>query len=123
MSNQVPGTLHLKGETQIVSDKFTKRDFVIVTDDQYPQYISFQLTQDKVSLLDKANVGDSVMVNFNLRGREWTAPDGKVKYFNTLECWSLSVNPNDKPTANLTAAPPLSEHVPDKAGTSDDLPF
>jgi len=118
MSNQVPGKLHLKGETQIVSDKFTKRDFVIVTDDQYPQYISFQLTQDKVSLLDKANVGDSVIVNYNLRGREWTSPDGKVKYFNTLECWSLSVNHNDKPTVT----PPLSEHVPDVEGR-DSLPF
>ena len=56
---------------------------------QYPQHISFQLTQDKCSLIDQYNVGDEIKVHFNLRGREWTSPKNEVKYFNTLEAWRI----------------------------------
>ena len=38
----VKGRLHLKGETQQISQKFAKRDFVIETEDKYPQLVSLQ---------------------------------------------------------------------------------
>ena len=117
MSNQTSGSLHFKGQTTVVSDKFTKREFVIVTKDQYPQYLSFQLTQDKVSLLDPVNVGDDIVVNFNLRGREWINPQGEKKYFNSLECWSLSHTLNGAGKEPYKA--PASDHIPD----SSDVPF
>ena len=28
-------------------------------------------------------------VEFSLRGREWTSPKGEVRYFNSLETWSV----------------------------------
>jgi len=59
------------------------------TEDQYPQLVMFQATQDKCSLLDSFKVGNKIDVSFNLRGREWTSPAGEVKYFNTLEAWRL----------------------------------
>ena len=86
----VKGKLHLKGETQQISQKFAKRDFVIETEDKYPQLVSLQLTQDKCPLLDDYEVGDAVDVDINIRGREWTSPKGEVKYFNTLEAWRLN---------------------------------
>jgi hypothetical protein len=55
----------------------------------YPQDIMFQATQDKCSLLDAVHSGEQVEVSFNLRGREWTSPQGEVKYFNTLEAWRI----------------------------------
>ena len=113
MSN-ITGVLHSKGATQVVSDKFSKRDLVIKTTDTYPQFISLQLTQDKCQLLDAVNVGDSVTANYNLRGREWTAPDGTVKYFNTIECWKIEVQGK--------APAQVSDHVPDNAD-SEQLPF
>src|SRR5690349_15117496 len=91
MSNTASGRLHIKGQTQQISDKFSKREFVIATTDQYPQFISFQLANDKTSLLDSANVGDEITVHFNLRGREWKSPDGVIKYFNTLDAWKIEV--------------------------------
>lgn len=86
----VKGRLHLKGETQQISQKFAKRDFVIETEDKYPQLVSLQLTQDKCPLLDDYEVGDSIDADINIRGREWTSPKGEVKYFNTLEAWRLN---------------------------------
>lgn len=98
---EVTGLLKAKFDTQKVSDKFTKRDFVLTTDvsTPYPQFISFQLTQDKCASIDSFNNGDDIKVHFNLRGREWNGPQG-VKYFNTLEAWKV-----EKVAAGTSAAP------------------
>ena len=87
---EVTGTLKVKYDTQKVSDRFSKREFVLITEANtpYPQFVSFQVTQDKCSLLDQFNEGDELKVQFNLRGREWNGPQG-VKYFNTLEAWRI----------------------------------
>ena len=86
---QVTGNIKAIMETNQVSDKFTKREFVLTTNDQYPQDILIQMTQDKCSLLDNYKVGMNVTVSFNLRGREWVSPQGETKYFNTIEGWRL----------------------------------
>jgi hypothetical protein len=86
---KLEGTLKVANPTQVISEKFSKREFVIETTDQYPQQVMFQLTKDKCNLLDAFKVGNQLEVNFNLRGREWTSPAGEVKYFNTLEAWRL----------------------------------
>src|SRR5687768_15161477 len=91
----ITGVLKVKNAEQQVSEKFKKREFVITENSsQYPQHISFQLTQDKCSLLDSYKVGDTMKVFFNLRGREWTNPQGEVKYFNSLEAWKIEGNAN-----------------------------
>lgn len=87
---ELTGIVKVIGNTEVVSEKFKKREIVITDNSsQYPQHISFQLTQDKVSLVDKVNIGDEIKVHFNLRGKEWTSPTGQVRYFNTIEIWSV----------------------------------
>jgi hypothetical protein len=88
---QVAGKIVAIMPTQVVSEKFSKREFVVETPDQYPQQILFQLTQDKCSLLDSLQVGQEVDVHLNIRGRSWTNPQGETKYFNTLEAWKIDV--------------------------------
>lgn len=90
---QITGELKVKFDTQKVSDKFQKREFVLTTDGStpYPQHVSFQLTQDKCSVLDGFAIGETIVVQFNLQGREWNGPQG-IKYFNTLEAWAISKN-------------------------------
>ena len=87
---EVTGTLKVKLDTQKVSDRFSKREFVLTTEANtpYPQHVSFQVTQDKCSILDQYNVGEELKIQFNLRGREWNGPQG-IKYFNTLEAWRI----------------------------------
>ena len=88
---QIQGKLIKKLETVQVSDKFRKREFVIEYADNplYPQKVILQLTQDRCSLIDDIPEGTELTVHFNLRGREWAAKDGTVKYFNTLEAWNI----------------------------------
>lgn len=94
---KVTGTLIERFDTVEVSDSFKKRDIVVKTDDQYPQEILIQFVQDKCAVLDNFEIGDTVDVSINLRGRSWTSPDGVVKYFNTIEGWSIlgKANPSE----------------------------
>lgn len=70
---------------------FQKRDVVITTDGQYPQDIIIQFAQGYCALLDNLQIGQIVKVHFNLQGREWTSPQGEVKYFNTVVGWKIEV--------------------------------
>jgi Domain of unknown function (DUF3127) len=120
----IEGKLHAKFETQQISDTFKKRDFVIeyVDNPLYPQYVTFQMVQDRVSLIDNFAVGEKIEVTFNLRGREWTNPQGEKKYFNTLEAWRIQ---KLESAANHPASTPASVYdVADiSSDSTDDLPF
>lgn len=76
-------------ETSFGANGFRKREFVLSTDESYPQHILLEFTQDKCELLNTYNVGDNVKVSINLRGREWVNPQGETKYFNTLQAWQI----------------------------------
>ena len=115
-------------DTQQVTETFRKREFVLEYSDNpmYPQYIKFELIQDRVQLVDNVEVGDKVDVTFNLRGREWTAPDGAKKYFNTLDCWRIQKIEagNNAPAANGQGSgvyDMAAEAASDEG--ADDLPF
>jgi len=129
---KLTGSVKLIHATAQITEKFSKREFVVTdTTSQYPQDILFQATQDKCSLLDQFQAGDQVEVSFNLRGREWTSPQGEVKHFNTIEAWriekmsqgmpsggpsAISLEASDFPTSTKSAALESTED-------GDDLPF
>ena len=91
MGIEATGKLHTIFETKQVSERFTKREFVIEMMDnpKYPQTVLFQLTGDRCTQLDGFAVGDQVRIDFSLRGREWRNPQGEVKYFNSLDVWKI----------------------------------
>lgn len=129
---EVIGTLKAKFDTQKVSDRFQKREFILTTEANtpYPQHVSFQVTQDKCSLLDSYNDGEEIKVQFNLRGREWNGPQG-IRYFNTLEAWRIerasasntasqqNSSSSSSNTSNSSSAPVFTGNTDD----NDDLPF
>src|SRR4249919_3169177 len=127
---EVVGTLKVKMETQKVSDRFQKREFVLTTEANtpYPQHVSFQVTQDKCGLLDQFNEGEELRIQFNLRGREWNGPQG-IKYFNTLEAWRLekvqggSSAPPSGASAQSGSAPATPAFSAGNISDNDDLPF
>lgn len=94
---------------------FEKRDLVITTEEQYPQTIIIQFTQQRCDLLESLQVGQNVKVYINIRGREWTNPQGETKYFNTIEGWKIEVvqttnvayqHAPQQPVAQAAPAPP-----------------
>ena len=91
MGMETVGKLHTIFETKQISEKFSKREFVVELADnpKYPQTVLFQLTGDRCAMLDEFRVGDTVMIEFSLRGREWRSPSGEIKYFNSLDVWKV----------------------------------
>ena len=87
---EISGRIKKIMETKEISASFKKRELVVTTEEQYPQHIIMEFTQDKVSELDKFKEGDKVQVNINIRGREWQSPQGEVKYFNSIQGWRIS---------------------------------
>ena len=107
----IKGKIKVIGETKVVGSGFRKRDLVILTNDKYPQSILVEMTQDNCDSLNRFKQGDEVSVAINIRGREWTSPQGEVKYFNSIQGWKI-----DSDVAEVTTA----DHSPDR---EDDLPF
>lgn len=143
----VVGKIHKIFDLQQVSATFSKREFVveIVENPVIPaQFVTFQLTQQRTAMLEGYQPGQFVDVHFNLRGRQWTSPQGEIKYFNTLEAWRI--NPATEAdmgqpqayagtqTPQTQSTPPVSAPaspgaMPEGAavdltkGEGDDLPF
>jgi hypothetical protein len=108
--------------TEVVNPKFSKREFVVETQDQYPQLVMFQTTQDKCAILQSFGIGDQVDVSFNVRGKEWVNQSGTPKYFNTLEAWRIDKEgaPKQAIAQGSNPLPKSNKPVNEEDG---DLPF
>lgn len=129
---KLTGTIKVVKDTVQVTDTFAKREFVVTdTSGMYPQDILFQAVQDRCSMVDGYQTGESVEVSFNLRGREWTSPQGEVKYFNTLDAWRIEhagagqampqEGPSEMNLNNNTTQATVETNT--QAAEDDDLPF
>jgi hypothetical protein len=107
-TNTITGTVYMVGQTQQISDKFSKREIAITTADQYPQTVLLQFSNDKCTLLDNVRVGDNVTISYNLRGRIWTDKNGVEKIFNTIDGWNIHLTTNHVTQAPQSPAPTQS---------------
>lgn len=126
MSLELNGKLKVLFDVQTFPSGFSKREFVITTEEQYPQDVKFELVKDKTSMVDKYNVGDQLKVSFNVRGNEFQS-----KYYVSLNAWRIEnigaassqsiPAPLDPMTAHQMAAPAPAAPIDDIG--EDDLPF
>ncbi|MEN9655243.1 MAG: hypothetical protein RL311_151 [Bacteroidota bacterium] len=126
----ITGTLIVIKPTQIVSDKFSKREFVVVTPEKYPQSIQLELQGQNCDIIDSYKEGQQVICDINIRGRLWTSPQGEDKYFNTLVAWKIQPVSSENATEFQTPKPtskPYNSFVDEpkefKNEKEDDLPF
>jgi single-strand DNA-binding protein len=118
------GKVKVIKEEQTFASGFTKREFVITTEEQYPNDIAFELLKEKGELITKYNQGDRIKVSFDIRGREWQG-----KYFNSLVAWRIdnadAQAPQQAPPAYQQPQVQQSAPAPQNfaAPVDDDLPF
>ena len=108
------------------SNGFRKREVVVTTEEQYPQNILVEFVQDKCDLLNSFEIGKHVKISINLRGREWTNPEGLVKYFNSIQGWRIEKLFSDEQGSSIPPVPPAEAFQPaDEINQDepDDLPF
>ena len=84
---ELTGTIKVIGETIEYDSGFTKREFVITTEDQYPQDVKFDVVKEKCTELNRFKVGQKVTVAFNIRGNEYNG-----KYYVNLQAWMIADN-------------------------------
>jgi len=111
MTSKEKGILHVIGETQQLTDKFKKREFVIYVEGGYREkYVKFSLVQDDYSKIDMFSEGDTIEVSYELDGRRWNNPQtGEDQYFNDVKALHINL---------------MEDQVPqDMSGEGDDLPF
>ena len=123
---EIQGKIKMIGETQTFGNNgFRKREVVVTTEEQYPQHLMVEFVQDKTDLLNNFQVGQSVKISINLRGREWTNPQGEVKYFNSIQGWRIE-NLQEENTGEIPPVPPMEAFEPAddlNEEDHDDLPF
>jgi hypothetical protein len=122
MGLKTTGKLHATFDTEQKTERFRLREFVLELADNpsYPQFVKFQLTGDRCEKLDDFKVGDEVTLDFSLRGREWTSPQGDVRFFNSLDVWTI-----DRAGAGAQSADGFGAGPPDDIPppSDDDIPF
>ena len=125
MSFEIEGNLVKKFDTESKTSSFQTREFVITTEGTYPQFVKFQLTQDKCQVIDEYQENEKIKVFFDLRGREWQG-----KYFTNLNAWrveKVSQGTADAPAAaSGDGSFPSASDEPSfssAASSDDDLPF
>lgn len=90
---QVIGKIEEIHDTVQRTETFSVREFVLEISSpssQYSEHVLFQLTNNRTTLVDQFQVGQEVMVDFDLQGRKWTNPEGRVVFFNRLNAWRIT---------------------------------
>ena len=115
MSMKITGILKVVFDKQTFDSGFAKREFVVTTQEQYPQDIKFELLKDKADKITVGDTGKLVDVHFDIRGNEYNG-----KYYNNLIAWKWEFQ-----DANATPEPsePVGNVNEAMDGTGDDMPF
>tara|TARA_Y100000782_G_C10188538_1_gene268586 strand:- start:10703 stop:11080 length:378 start_codon:yes stop_codon:yes gene_type:complete len=125
MNVEITGRIKEIFEAQTFNSGFKKLEFVVTTQEQYPQDLKLELVQDKVDLINGMNKGDEVKAQVNLRGNEYQG-----RYFVNLQAWRVEkVQPEASSNPGMPSPPPSSgaplpnEPAPFDTDGEDDLPF
>jgi hypothetical protein len=125
MGFDVTGKLVAKFETVQRTETFRTREFVIETSEDIngrviTNYIKFQSVQDRTSLVDRFNIGDTLKVHFNIKGTRWEK-NGNVNYITNLDAWRIEqVSMQQEAVSSASQTTPVADF---QADASDDLPF
>jgi len=70
-SYELVGIIKVINDEQTFPSGFSKREFVVTSEEEYPQEIKFTLFKERAKLLDVMQVGERVKVSFGIRGNEY----------------------------------------------------
>jgi hypothetical protein len=121
MPYEMVGKVKLLFDTMSFPSGFTKREFVVTSDDRYPQDIKFECVKERITMLDNISAGDNVTVSFDLRGNEYNE-----KYYVNLVAWKIESSGGGSGEAATSEVNGEEVPLPDEANApadQDDVPF
>jgi hypothetical protein len=123
--------LELSGKViQILSEQsgtgkngqWSKQDFIIETEEQYPRKVCFSAWGEKVAMIKSLKTGALVKVSFNVDSREFNG-----KWYTDLRLWKIETaeSAGNAVAAGGYADAGLEPLTPDESdeGGNNDLPF
>lgn len=129
MAYELTGKLIIKEETNVISERFKKREFVVLKEENnagtiFTDHVKFQLVQDKCDLIEDVQLEDEITVSFNIRGNKWEK-NGNTSYFTNLDAWRIvkAEGGSDAPAPAAPAFPKASDETFSPDGDEEDLPF
>jgi single-strand DNA-binding protein len=112
------GKIKIIQEAKTFDSGFTKQEMVVIVEDgKYPQEINIEFVQEKVSLLDSLQAGQTVTVTFDIRGREYNG-----RYFNNLQGWKIATIGEESTFPNESESP-MPENFTSSDFDEGDIPF
>ena len=100
--------------------EWSKIDFAIETEEQYPKTICFTLFNDRCKMLDSIDTGDKVVVDFSVESRKWTDKNGEDKWFHNVNAFFVDHASKQVSEPTTASGTPVSTFEPDN---DDSLPF
>lgn len=86
----VIGMVTQVGKTEVFGENgFKKRELIIKTIEEYPNFFLVEFVQGNVDLLNGIEVGSNLKISANLNGREYTKDEGKYMVFMSLRGWKI----------------------------------
>jgi len=90
---EITGRIIERGEIEVISDRFSKREVVVETDGndegKYQQQIPIEFINKSIDRVEGFPVGSRVTVSIEIRGRRWDKKDGTHKYFVSISGWRI----------------------------------
>jgi len=86
----VIGKIHLVREEQKFTETFSKKEVIVETVEQYPQYYPIDFANNNINMLDGYQAGDLVEVNVNVRGNLSKAEGQEDRAFVSLVGWKIT---------------------------------
>ena len=126
MGFDLTGKLVAKFETIQRSATFKTREFVVETNEDIngrtiTNFVKFQSVQDRTTIIDRFNTGDTVKVHFNIKGSRWEK-NGQVNYITNLDAWRIEQISMGS-GGSIETPPAFSPDPESQHGVADDLPF
>lgn len=117
-SYELKGIVHSIGETtEYGNNGFTKREFVVKLTGEnenptYPNHVALELIKDKCSMMDSYNIGDEILVHFNISGRLWSGGGKPEKCFTSLQAWRITSASDQTQAGNdqMASPPPVDDN-------------
>lgn len=120
MAYELTGKIKKIFDQQDFPSGFYKQEFVVTTDDRFPQDIKLDCLKEKVEMLKGLSEGSAVKVSFDVRGREWNE-----RYYVDLSAWKIEPADGDAGAApeGISQAQPAEDPAQYGIEEDDEVPF
>ena len=120
MAYELTGKIKKIFDQQDFPSGFYKKEFVVTTEERFPQDIKLDCLKEKVEMLNGLEVGSPVKVSFDIRGREWNE-----RFFVDLTAWKVEKESAEGESApqEVNQAQPAEDPAQYGIEDDEDIPF